>query len=671
MSIKRKHQASLRLELLEDRVVPSTYWVKNTLDSGLNSLRQAILDANTHAGADEIQFKPAGEGTIKLSSELLVTGDLTISGPGSNDLVLSGKGATRVLEIATGAKVGIKDLTITSGKVTGTATGAGILNQGNLTLESSVVTGSVADATGGGIENTGTLAVKRSRIAANQSGIVGGGIHNAGTGVVTIEWSSIADNQTVRDGAGVSSEVGTTLTISDSTVTGNSASGFGTGGVASAATLTIRDTLIANNTSAVGGIYFFGFGRGGDAVIKNSIIRDNGPNATSGGGAGGIWSDSFNHITIEDTLIRHNTGSLAGGIFGSGTIDISDSIIEQNTGKNVGGINASTQLNLTRSTVSENSGNTGGIAANSATIVESTISGNTGISFGGIYSYQLNLLRSTVSGNSATPVGDGSTPVSGIGGVNITNGLIQNSTISGNVVVADQMVAYQGADGDLGDATGGVFAQAGFGGSTVSIESSTIAFNRVQNAPAGITATGGVAAGRPFSFTYNGYTYNFFGSVGVRNTIIARNETGNSHPDVVGDFQSTGQNLIGILDATATGFVGSDKRGTSAHPLDPRLKPLADNGGPTKTHALDLFSPAINAGDNLNIPTTDRDRAAAINGWPKAASISALRDRNPHETAGTIPCRTTCGSSFSTFSGTWRAILDMARQTPTQIRRQA
>ena len=42
--------------------------------------------------------------------------------------------------------------------------------------------------------------------------------------------------------------------------------------------------------------------------------------------------------------------------------------------------------------------------------------------------------------------------------------------------------------------------------------------------------------------------------------------------------------------------------GTSADPLDPKLGPLANNGGPTKTHALLAGSPAIDHGDNANLP---------------------------------------------------------------------
>jgi hypothetical protein len=77
---------------------------------------------------------------------------------------------------------------------------------------------------------------------------------------------------------------------------------------------------------------------------------------------------------------------------------------------------------------------------------------------------------------------------------------------------------------------------------------------------------------------------------------------------VSGDFTSGGHNLIG--DGTgSTGFVNGvngDMVGTAANPIDPRLGPLANNGGPTQTHALLAGSPAIDHGDNTNAPATDQ-----------------------------------------------------------------
>jgi hypothetical protein len=46
--------------------------------------------------------------------------------------------------------------------------------------------------------------------------------------------------------------------------------------------------------------------------------------------------------------------------------------------------------------------------------------------------------------------------------------------------------------------------------------------------------------------------------------------------------------------------------GTADDPIDPRLGPLAFNGGPTRTHALLAGSPAIDHGDNSGAPATDQ-----------------------------------------------------------------
>src|SRR5262247_2153339 len=90
-----------RLEALEDRTVPSTFTVGNLADSGPGSLRQAILDANDHPGADVIAFAPAArDGAIVLTSgELLITDDLRIDGPGAGRLAVSGNDASRVFRI--------------------------------------------------------------------------------------------------------------------------------------------------------------------------------------------------------------------------------------------------------------------------------------------------------------------------------------------------------------------------------------------------------------------------------------------------------------------------------------------------------------------------------------------------------------------------------------------
>ncbi len=73
----------MRADSLEHRSLLSAYVVLNNNDSGVGSLRQAILDANAHNGADEIRFNIPGAGghSITLASTLpAVTDTLTING---------------------------------------------------------------------------------------------------------------------------------------------------------------------------------------------------------------------------------------------------------------------------------------------------------------------------------------------------------------------------------------------------------------------------------------------------------------------------------------------------------------------------------------------------------------------------------------------------------------
>jgi hypothetical protein len=84
---------------------------------------------------------------------------------------------------------------------------------------------------------------------------------------------------------------------------------------------------------------------------------------------------------------------------------------------------------------------------------------------------------------------------------------------------------------------------------------------------------------------------------------------------VSGAFTSQGHNLIGD-GSGGTGFANGvigDIVGTSVNPIDPKLGPLANNGGKTKTHALLGGSRAIDAGDNSILPATDQRGA----GFPR------------------------------------------------------
>src|SRR5262245_61420920 len=210
-----------RLEALEDRTVPSTFTVRNLLDSGAGSLRQAVLDANANPGADLIRFAPAArDGAIALTSgQLDVTDDLTIDGPGRNRLTVSGNDASRVFHISgSTTDVVITRLTIADGRASvATATGpfgpvtlgGGILNDGgHLTLSHVTVTNNQVvgfNGAGGAIANVfgATLTVAYSMFTGNRAigsssgvgGAVGGAILSDAGSLLSVAHSRFAGNQ--------------------------------------------------------------------------------------------------------------------------------------------------------------------------------------------------------------------------------------------------------------------------------------------------------------------------------------------------------------------------------------------------------------------------------------------------------------------------------------------
>jgi hypothetical protein len=310
----------LRIESLEDRFCPSTFTVNNLLDSGAGSLRQAILDANSHAGADLVQFANGLTGTISLNSELDVRGNVTIQGPGSGTLAVSGDDATRVISVATGANVENDGLTIAHGRAT---QGAGILNAGTLKLSADVLTHNVAQG------------------AANGGNAYGGGLLNEG-GDVTIVNSAITHNKAVGGdggnngphilgsfafigfgfGGGILNDGGT-LAISGSKPVGNLAQGGSRGAAGAGGTS-------GNGGSGTGpGVAAFTLGETSPTVsVNNSVFTFDsavgGTGGSAGQGLGGaLYIDPTAAVSLDAFTLAHFLGNHAStsnnDVFGSYT----------------------------------------------------------------------------------------------------------------------------------------------------------------------------------------------------------------------------------------------------------------------------------------------------------------------------------------------------------------
>jgi CSLREA domain-containing protein len=229
-------------------------------------------------------------------------------------------------------------------------------------------------------------------------------------------------------------------------------------------------------------------------------------------------------------------------------------------GESGGGIYNTGTLTLRNSVIAANwVGNIGGGIYNGGTLIvtRSTFSGNSAGGYGGgIYlgasAATAHVTSSTFSGNSSANRG---------GGIGSSGTLtVMNSTFSGN----SASVAGGGIDNAAGMTT---------------VTNSTFSGNSAGIAGGGIYKFGGT------------------GPVTLKNTIVANSPAGGN---CSGDITNSGSNL----DSGATCGWGSNNGSQSN--TNPRLGPLANNGGPTQTMALLAGSPAIDAGANAGCPATDQ-----------------------------------------------------------------
>ena len=147
----------------------------------------------------------------------------------------------------------------------------GVLNLNGLTI-----TGSSCACDGGGIFNAGTLTLRDSTVSGNQTtGENGGGIFNAGT--LTLRDSTVSGNLAERGGGGISSSG--PLTLSHSTVSDNASGDGNGGGISSSGPLTLSHSTVSGNRTTEGsggGIAGpFGAGIAGDATLTHTIVAGN------------------------------------------------------------------------------------------------------------------------------------------------------------------------------------------------------------------------------------------------------------------------------------------------------------------------------------------------------------------------------------------------------------
>jgi uncharacterized repeat protein (TIGR01451 family)/CSLREA domain-containing protein len=247
------------------------------------TLREAIATA---ASGDEISFASGLQGTLQLTSELIIQKDLTVNGDGR--ITLDAQGNSRVMQVgaasvASPITVELNGLALTNGSVFG-AGGLAIFFDATVTLRNSTVSGNTSAGGGGGISisSTSSLTLINTTVEGNTAAETGGGIWNRGTLALinsTVEGNEAAGGGPLNQGTagGLYNDAGATATIVRSTISGNRAlnSDMAAGGIFTFGSVDLRSSTVTRNAGPfreAGGLMVWG---GGVVSTANSIIAGN------------------------------------------------------------------------------------------------------------------------------------------------------------------------------------------------------------------------------------------------------------------------------------------------------------------------------------------------------------------------------------------------------------
>ena len=452
---------------------------------------------------------------------------------------------------------------------------------------------------------TGTIVLTNGELAISND------LNIVGPGSSTLAISSYYSSRILRINANTTVAIsGLTIQDGESAPGAGGNSGQSGGGILNEGVLSVSNCIISGNTTGSGGL-----------------------NGGAGGNGGAIFNSGT--LTLTTSVIGYNwvsSGGMGGGLYNTGVCIVS--------GCTFAGNSTSTGID----------GSPGYFA---------TAGGNGGDG-GAIYSQNaITLLNCTLTNNSCGSGGTGGagTPFAGDGGMGGNGGAIcanGDLTMTGCTVADNRAgmggtggystnrVGWGGHGGSGGGILSGDFFHAGATG-ILRVTNCTFAANVAGNGGFDPFQTaGGGSGGAIYSACSNhfivactivsnsigfganngpegiggGINVNSASAMYLLDSLVAGNtgpRPGHSGigPDICGTFHSLGYNLIGATNGYyadgTNGFLPlQDWVGSTNSPLDPKVGPLADNGGPTLTMALRVGSPAIDTGSAVGAPAADQ-----------------------------------------------------------------
>jgi CSLREA domain-containing protein len=314
------------------------------------------------------------------------------------------------------------------------------------------------------------------------------------------------------------------------------------GGLKNQGTLTLRDSIVSNNTAAPqgGGIENLGV-----MTLSRSVVRENQVISTVSTGPEGGGIENQGTLTIANTTITANTHN---GLMNlSGTVEIRDSMISNNTAQNGAGIYNSDTMTIIGTQIRDNTADDGGGIMNSD---------------------KLRVFSSVITGNTADWGGGG----------------IYNGPFHGNLVLMNTTVSSNSTRHGGGIANGG----------TVALISSTIALNAASDVGGGlINETSGIAG-----------TVTMHNTLIARNSAMNNNAPDCSGTLTSQGYNLIGSTSGCMLSGDATGNrLNVDPK---LGPLQHNGGPLPTHALLSGSPALDAGNPATPGSADTACPTTDQ-----------------------------------------------------------------
>jgi hypothetical protein len=254
------------------------------------------------AGGGTVTF--ACSGVITLTNTITIAADTTIDGSGQ-EVTISGNDAVRVFTVNPRVMLALNRFTVADGKFANPG-GAGIYNAGMLIVSNSTFSANRAMyASGGGIYNIGTAIVRNSIFSGNTARNVGGAILNAASdadsGWLTVNNSIFSDNSAVSGGGIYNSGLFSSVTISNSTFSGNLGSIGIPGGSKGGAIyntdygrVRVSNSTFFGNSADHGGSLANRYG--GAMTVINSTVQ-----------GGSIHNASDSMVTLKNTIVANSS----------------------------------------------------------------------------------------------------------------------------------------------------------------------------------------------------------------------------------------------------------------------------------------------------------------------------------------------------------------------------